>query len=136
MHAQINHARLTQAVKISGRSDSWPCLSVETCMDIMERIKSTVESAPIVLFMKGTPEYPMCGFSSRTIKALNGVGASFVSVNVLEDPEVRANLPRFSNWPTFPQLFIAGELIGGCDITVELQESGDLERIVRDLQKV
>ncbi|MEO7014023.1 MAG: Grx4 family monothiol glutaredoxin [Dokdonella sp.] len=104
-------------------------------MDIMERIRSTVDSAPIVLFMKGTPEYPMCGFSSRTIKALKGVGASFVSINVLEDPEVRANLPRFSNWPTFPQLFIAGELIGGCDITVELQESGDLERIVHDLQK-
>lgn len=104
-------------------------------MDIMERIKSTVESAPIVLFMKGTPEYPMCGFSSRTVKALSTVGASFVSVNVLEDPEIRANLPRFSNWPTFPQLFIGGELIGGCDITVELHESGDLERIVRDLQK-
>ena len=104
-------------------------------MDIMERIKSTVESAPIVLFMKGTPEYPMCGFSSRTVKALSSVGASFVSINVLEDPEIRANLPRFSNWPTFPQLFIGGELIGGCDITVELQESGDLERIVRDLQK-
>lgn len=104
-------------------------------MEIMERIRSTVESNPIVLFMKGTPEYPMCGFSSRAVKALNDVGASFVSVNVLGDPEVRANLPRFSNWPTFPQLFIAGELIGGCDITVELQESGDLERIVRDLQK-
>ena len=104
-------------------------------MSVLERIQSEIEGHPIVLFMKGTPEYPMCGFSSRTVKALSNVGASFVSVNVLEDPEVRANLPRFSNWPTFPQLFIAGELIGGCDITVELQESGDLERIVRDLQK-
>jgi monothiol glutaredoxin len=104
-------------------------------MDIIERIKSTVESAPIVLFMKGTPQFPMCGFSSRTVKALRSVGAQFLSVNVLEDPEVRANLPRYSNWPTFPQLFIAGELIGGCDIALELQESGELERIVRDLHK-
>ena len=104
-------------------------------MDIIERIRSTVESAPIVLFMKGTPEFPMCGFSSRTIKALRVIGAPFVSVNVLEDPEVRANLPRYSNWPTFPQLFIAGELIGGCDIALELHESGELERIVGDLQR-
>ena len=104
-------------------------------MEIIERIKTTVESAPIVLFMKGTPQFPMCGFSSRTVKALKTLGAPFVSVNVLEDPEVRANLPRYSNWPTFPQLFINGELIGGCDITLELYESGELERIVKDIQK-
>ena len=104
-------------------------------MDIIERIKATVESAPIVLFMKGTPQVPMCGFSSRTVKALKAIGASFVSVNVLEDAEVRANLPRYSNWPTFPQLFIGGELIGGCDITLELHESGELERIVKDIQR-
>jgi monothiol glutaredoxin len=104
-------------------------------MDIIERIKSTVESAPIVLFMKGTPQFPMCGFSSRTSKVLKNIGAPFVSVNVLEDPEVRANLPRYSNWPTFPQLFVNGELIGGCDITLELHESGELERIIKDLHK-
>ena len=95
-------------------------------MDIMERIKQTVESQPIVLFMKGTPQFPMCGFSSRTVQALKASGAEFHSVNVLEDPEIRANLPRYSNWPTFPQLFINGELIGGCDITLELYEKGDL----------
>jgi monothiol glutaredoxin len=104
-------------------------------MEIIERIQSLVESAPIVLFMKGTQQFPMCGFSSRTVKALNGVGATFVSVNVLDEPEIRANLPRYSNWPTFPQLFIAGELIGGCDITLELFESGELERIVNDVRK-
>ena len=104
-------------------------------MDIFERIKTTVESAPIVLFMKGTPEFPMCGFSSRVVKALRNVDAPFASINVLENPEVRANLPRYSNWPTFPQLFIAGELIGGCDIALELHDSGELERIVRDVQK-
>lgn len=105
-------------------------------MDVIERIKSTVESHPIVLFMKGTPQFPMCGFSSRTAQALKAVGANYHAVNVLEDPEVRANLPRYSNWPTFPQLFIHGELIGGCDIALELYESGELERLVQDTHKV
>ncbi|WP_313913035.1 Grx4 family monothiol glutaredoxin [Tahibacter sp.] len=104
-------------------------------MDVLERIKTAVEGSPIVLFMKGTPQFPMCGFSSRTAQALKAVNADYVSVNVLEDPEIRANLPRYSNWPTFPQLFINGELIGGCDITLELYESGELERIVRDTRK-
>lgn len=104
-------------------------------MDTTERIKSTVEGNPIVLYMKGTPQFPMCGFSSRTVKVLKAVNAEFASVNVLEDPEIRANLPRYSNWPTFPQLFIGGELIGGCDIAIELYESGELARLVGDVQK-
>ena len=104
-------------------------------MDTIERIKQTVQSNPIVLFMKGTPQFPMCGFSSRTSQALKAVGAEFASVNVLEDPEVRANLPHYSNWPTFPQLFIHGELIGGCDITMELYESGELARMIAETQK-
>ena len=104
-------------------------------MDTLERIKHTVHDNAIVLFMKGTPQFPMCGFSSRASQALKSVGAQFASVNVLEDPEVRANLPRYSNWPTFPQLFINGELIGGCDITLELYESGELERMVKEARK-
>ena len=104
-------------------------------MDTLERIKQTLQTNPIVLFMKGTPQFPMCGFSSRTAQALKATGADFASVNVLEDPEVRANLPRYSNWPTFPQLFINGELIGGCDIAVELYESGELERMVKEARK-
>ena len=104
-------------------------------MEIVERIKSTLASHPIVLFMKGTPQFPMCGFSSRTAQALKSTGVDFASVNVLEDPEVRANLPRFSNWPTFPQLFINGELIGGCDIALELHESGELERMVKEVRR-
>jgi monothiol glutaredoxin len=104
-------------------------------MDVLERIKSAVEAQPIVLFMKGTPQFPMCGFSSRTAQALKAVGAEFASVNVLEDPETRANLPRYSNWPTFPQLFINGELIGGCDITLELYESGELGRMVKEARR-
>lgn len=104
-------------------------------MDTLERIKQTLQSNSIVLFMKGTPQFPMCGFSSRTAQALKATGADFASVNVLEDPEVRANLPRYSNWPTFPQLFINGELIGGCDIALELYENGELERMVKEARK-
>lgn len=104
--------------------------------NINDRIKAEVESHPIVLFMKGTPQFPMCGFSSRAVQALKNAGAAqFRSINVLEDPEVRAHLPRYSDWPTFPQLFIGGELIGGCDITVELEASGELARLVADAQK-
>ena len=104
-------------------------------MDVIERIKQTLAEHPVVLFMKGTPQFPMCGFSMRTSQALTAAGAKYFSVNILEDPEVRANLPRYSNWPTFPQLYINGELIGGCDITVELSESGELARLVADAHK-
>ncbi len=104
-------------------------------MDVMARIRETIESHPIVLFMKGTPQFPMCGFSSRAVEALKACGARFEHVNVLENPEIRANLPRYSNWPTFPQLFINGELIGGCDITLELYEQGELARMVSELQR-
>ena len=102
-------------------------------MSVMERIQAEIDRHPVVLFMKGTPQFPMCGFSSRSVQALRAAGATELhTVNVLEDPEVRANLPRLSNWPTFPQLFINGELIGGCDITLELLESGELARIVSE----
>jgi monothiol glutaredoxin len=104
-------------------------------MDVMERIQSTITANPIVLYMKGTPQFPMCGFSSRTVQALQASGANFHHVNVLEDPEVRAHLPRHSNWPTFPQLFINGELIGGCDIALELFEKGELQSMVADVQR-
>lgn len=105
-------------------------------MAVLQRIQAEVEGHPIVLFMKGTPQFPMCGFSSRTVQALQAAGASQLhAINVLEEPEIRANLPRFSNWPTFPQLFVNGELIGGCDITLELAESGELERMIAEAQK-
>ncbi len=104
-------------------------------MAVMERIQAEVEQHPIVLFMKGTPAYPMCGFSARAIQALQAAGADHLhTINVLEEPEVRANLARYSNWPTFPQLFLHGELIGGCDITLELLESGELQRMVSEAQ--
>ena len=105
-------------------------------MQVSERIQQEIETHPVVLFMKGTTQFPMCGFSSRTVQAMKAAGAaSFHTVNVLEEPEIRANLPRYSNWPTFPQLFINGELIGGCDIALELYESGELARMLTEAQK-
>jgi monothiol glutaredoxin len=101
-------------------------------MDVMERIREVIAAHPVVLFMKGTPRFPMCGFSQRAAQALAECGAAFHAVNVLEDPEIRANLPRHANWPTFPQLYIHGELIGGCDITLELHHSGALREMLAD----
>jgi monothiol glutaredoxin len=105
-------------------------------MDINEQIKAMLGVHPIVLFMKGTPEFPMCGFSSRAAQALTEAGAAFHAVNVLADPQIRAALPHFSNWPTFPQLFIQGELIGGCDIIEDLNSSGELSRMASDVAGV
>ncbi|MFK8066986.1 MAG: Grx4 family monothiol glutaredoxin [Gammaproteobacteria bacterium] len=100
-------------------------------MDIIERIKETVESTPIVLFMKGNPQFPQCGFSAKTVEALKSCETEFSYVDVLEEPSVRENLPKYSDWPTFPQLFVGGELIGGCDIVLELHEQGELQQITK-----
>ena len=101
--------------------------------DANARIDAVVKANKAVLFMKGSPLFPQCGFSSRAVQALMAAGAvALRTVNVLEEPEIRANLPRFSNLPTFPQLFINGELIGGCDIVMELFEAGELKRIVEE----
>jgi monothiol glutaredoxin len=101
-------------------------------MDVMEKIKKQVDENPIVLYMKGTPQMPSCGFSSRTAQALQGCGVEFAYVNILADPEIFENLPRFADWPTFPQLYINGELIGGCDITLELFQKGELQKMTKE----
>jgi len=101
-------------------------------MDVLDRIKQQVESNPVIIYMKGTPDFPMCGFSSRAAEALRATGVEFAYVNVLEDPEIFENLPRFADWPTFPQIYIGGELIGGCDITLELYQSGELKRMMEE----
>lgn len=104
-------------------------------MAAMERIKSELEAHPVVLYMKGTPEVPMCGFSKRAVDALHAAGATRLhTVNVMADPDIRANLPRYADWPTFPQLYVQGELIGGADIVVELAEAGELARIVAEAE--
>jgi monothiol glutaredoxin len=91
-----------------------------------DAIKGAIESNPVLLFMKGTPEQPMCGFSARTVGTLQSLGAPFAAVDVLPDPRIRQELSAISNWPTIPQLFVNGELIGGCDIVTEMYGSGEL----------
>ena len=95
--------------------------------DIAQEIQETIQSNPVVLFMKGTPNFPQCGFSAQCVEILHQVGAGFVGVNVLEDPEVRQGIKEFSSWPTIPQLYIKGQFIGGSDITRELVATGDLK---------
>ena len=98
-------------------------------MDVVDEIKATVATHPIVLFMKGTPEYPTCGFSDRAAKALSAADATFHVINVLAESRIRAGLPHYSNWPTFPQLFVLGEFIGGCDVVEDLHAAGELKRM-------
>ena len=92
-------------------------------MDIIETIKDQVTSNPILLYMKGSPDAPQCGFSAQVVQVMMACGERFAYIDILSNPEIRANLPQFSDWPTVPQLFVEGELIGGCDIIVEMYES-------------
>ncbi|MAK91562.1 MAG: monothiol glutaredoxin, Grx4 family [Oceanospirillaceae bacterium] len=101
-------------------------------MEIMDVLKEQVESNPILLYMKGSPNQPMCGFSARTVQAVMECGQKFAYVDVLSNPEVRANLPVFANWPTFPQLWVNGELVGGCDIITEMHEKGELKTLLEE----
>ncbi len=95
-------------------------------MEVTERIKQHLATEPVVLFMKGTPDFPQCGFSAQAVAALRQVGAKFHTVNIFEDLELRDELKRFSNWPTYPQLYVNGELVGGADITIQMFKSGEL----------
>jgi monothiol glutaredoxin len=99
-------------------------------MDALERIEQQVKNNPIVIYMKGTPQAPRCGFSMRAATALQECGVSFAYVNVLQDPDIYENLPRYADWPTFPQIYIDGELVGGCDITLELHANGELKTMM------
>lgn len=99
-------------------------------MSIMDAIKEQIEQNDILLYMKGTPQQPQCGFSARTVQALMACGERFAYINILDNPEVRENLKTYSNWPTFPQLYIKGELVGGCDIVTEMYESGELKELI------
>lgn len=99
-------------------------------MEALERIDQFVKTNPVLIFMKGTPQFPSCGFSSRTAEALKACNVPFGYVNVLADPEIYENLPRYRDWPTFPQVYVDGELIGGCDITLELLDRGELETMM------
>lgn len=96
--------------------------------DIVKKVEEKIKSKPAVIFMKGTPSFPMCGFSARAVEALKAVDADFDFVNILEDEDMWEGVKQVTSWPTSPQIFIKGEFIGGCDITLEMYESGDLEK--------
>ena len=99
-------------------------------MELKDQIIADIKDNPIILFMKGTKNMPMCGFSSTVVNILNSYNIEYKDVNILENPEIRVKLSEFSNWPTIPQLFVNGELVGGCDITVELFQNGELKKIL------
>jgi monothiol glutaredoxin len=99
-------------------------------MSIQETIQQQVSAHPVVLYMKGTPTFPQCGFSSAAVQMLKNCGAAFFSVNVLEDADIRQGIKEFANWPTIPQLYVEGEFIGGCDIMKEMFASGELQTLL------
>jgi len=107
-----------------------------TAMDTQERIRQQVESHPVVLFMKGTPQFPQCGFSALAVQVLNACGVQqFHTVNVLADPEIRQGIKDYANWPTIPQLYVNGEFVGGSDIMREMYQSGELQKLLTETQK-
>ncbi|HEA51405.1 Grx4 family monothiol glutaredoxin, partial [Marinobacter antarcticus] len=101
-------------------------------MDINETIKTQLADNPIILYMKGSPQAPQCGFSSKTSQALMACGERFAFVNILDNQELREGLKIYSSWPTYPQLYVSGELVGGCDIIMEMSENGELAKLVKE----
>ncbi|MGR9044052.1 MAG: Grx4 family monothiol glutaredoxin [Gammaproteobacteria bacterium] len=99
-------------------------------MDVITRIKELVENNPVILFMKGTPDFPQCGFSGQSVQVLRACNSNFEYFNIFEDPELREALKQYSNWPTYPQLYINGELVGGCDIIIDLYQKGELAKML------
>ncbi len=100
--------------------------------DVIEQIKSEIQNNKVVVFMKGTPQAPQCGFSAATVEILRSFPYPFKGIDILANPDIRATLPGYSNWPTFPQVFINGQLVGGCDIIHELRDSGELEKLLKE----
>jgi len=100
--------------------------------NVVERIKQDLGSSDVVLYMKGTPVFPQCGFSAAVVQVLSHVGVKFKGINILEDPGLRQGLKEYSSWPTFPQLYVKGELVGGCDIVREMYESGELQGLLTE----
>ena len=101
-------------------------------MDIIETIKEQIANNTVLLYMKGSPNAPQCGFSSKASQALMACGEKFAYVDILQNPEIRANLPKYANWPTFPQLWVAGELVGGSDIITEMAADGSLQTMIKE----
>jgi len=101
-------------------------------MNTLDVIKDQISSNNVILYMKGSPQFPQCGFSARAVEALMSVGKPFAYVNILEHPDIRAELPKYANWPTFPQLWVKGELVGGSDIILEMAQKGELKPLIEE----
>lgn len=99
---------------------------------VVEDIKAQIEGNPILLYMKGSPQAPQCGFSAQTVQCLMSCGERFAYVDILQNPDIRATLPQVADWPTFPQLYVEGELVGGCDIVTEMFEAGELQTLIKE----
>ena len=102
--------------------------------DTVEQIKTQIAENAIILYLKGTPDFPQCGFSARTVDALKACGADFAFVNILDHPDIRETLKEMAGWPTYPQLWVNGELVGGCDIVVEMAQSGELKTLLTGVE--
>ncbi|NRA70149.1 MAG: Grx4 family monothiol glutaredoxin [Gammaproteobacteria bacterium] len=101
-------------------------------METLDKIKQQITENPIILYMKGSPKLPNCGFSSQASQAVMSCGEKFAFVDILQNPDIRAELPKFANWPTFPQLWVDGELVGGCDIILEMYQQGELQPLLKE----
>ncbi|MGP1931271.1 MAG: Grx4 family monothiol glutaredoxin [Arsenophonus sp. ET-YP4-MAG3] len=99
-------------------------------MTTIEKIEHQIKKTPILLYMKGSPKFPSCGFSAKAAKIISACGESFAYIDILENPDIRNELPKYTNWPTFPQLLIDGELIGGCDIIIDMYQQGELQKLI------
>jgi monothiol glutaredoxin len=115
-----------RAINVNNKTEQGTKMSTEVNARIEEQLKSN----DVLLYMKGTPDFPQCGFSGQAVAALNAIGKPYAFVNIFEDPEIREGLKTYSNWPTFPQLYVKGELIGGSDIVVEMFHSGELKELI------
>ncbi len=104
----------------------------EAIMTTIEKIQQQISANPILLYMKGSPKLPSCGFSAQAVQALSACGERFAYVDILQNPDIRAELPKYANWPTFPQLWVDGELVGGCDIIIEMYQRGELQPLIKE----
>ncbi len=107
-------------------------MSDTTNKAIIEKIERQIKENPILLYMKGSPKLPSCGFSAQAVQALSACGERFAYVDILQNPDIRAELPKYAHWPTFPQLWIDGELVGGCDILMEMYQRGELQTLIKE----
>ncbi|VFP87372.1 Grx4 family monothiol glutaredoxin [Candidatus Erwinia haradaeae] len=104
-------------------------------MSVLEKIQRQITENPIILYMKGSPELPSCGFSAQAVQAIQACGERFAYIDILQNPDIRSEIPKYANWPTFPQLWIDGELCGGCDIILEMFQKGELQQLIKKIAK-